>query len=93
MPIIVLIMLCGIATGFFMRSRRLKNINSVITVLIWLLLFILGIEVGGNKEIINNLASLGLESLIIATAGVLGSIIAAWGLWKITYQKSNKKEQ
>jgi hypothetical protein len=51
--------------------------------MIWILLFLLGVEVGSDKHIINGLHTLGCESLIITAGATIGSVIAAWILWKI----------
>ena len=52
---IIGLMLTGMLLGYLLRKRNLSGIHKVITVLIWLLLFILGIEVGGNEQIIKGL--------------------------------------
>ena len=49
---IIGIMLTGMLTGYLLRSKKLSWIHQVITLLIWLLLFLLGIDVGGNETII-----------------------------------------
>lgn len=58
---IIGIMLTGMLVGYLLRSKRLLWIHKVITLLIWLLLFLLGIDVGGNETIIRNLHAIGLE--------------------------------
>ena len=58
---IVMIMLCGIGTGYLLRNRKMSFIGRGITALIWVLLFLLGIEVGANPHIVNGLQTLGLE--------------------------------
>ena len=89
---IIGLMLTGMLLGFLLRNRRLSWIHRIITVLIWLLLFLLGIDVGGNREIINGLHTIGLEALVITLAAVLGSVTAAWALWYVLY-KRKKEEQ
>lgn len=79
--LIVGLMLCGVLTGYFLRKIKLNFIYRVITLLIWILLFLLGTEVGSNKMIIEGLHSLGLEALAITLAAVAGSVLGAWGLW------------
>ena len=49
------------------------------------------IEVGNNEQIILSLPTLGMEALSIAIACVLGSCIAAWGLWKYINWKKEEK--
>ena len=84
------IMFAGIGLGYLMRRQSLPWINKIITALIWLLLFLLGIEVGQNEQIIRSLPTLGIEAFSIAIVCVLGSCISAWALWK---HINNKKEE
>ena len=60
----------------------------MIAALIWTLLFLLGLEVGSNERIVSGLATLGLEAILITLAGTLGSVWAAWGLWRYTQRHS-----
>lgn len=80
-------MVLGGTLGFLLRKKQLKGISKVITLLIWVLLFILGLEVGGNPQIISGLANIGVEALIITIAAVLGSAVAALLLWKYINNK------
>lgn len=89
---IIGIMLTGMLLGYLLRSKRLTWIHKVITLLIWLLLFLLGIDVGGNEVIVKGLHAIGLEAFIITTAAVAGSTLAAWGLWYLLYARYQKKE-
>ncbi|HJH65944.1 MAG TPA: lysine exporter LysO family protein [Bacteroides mediterraneensis] len=81
------VMFGGIAIGFLFRRQRLSWIGKVITVLIWVLLFLLGIEVGGNRRIVEGLATLGGEAFLIALTCVLGSCALAWALWYWLYRR------
>ena len=83
------IMFLGIGLGYLMRRQSLSWINKAITILIWLLLFLLGIEVGHNEQIIRSLPTLGLEAFAIAFVCVLGSCLVAWALWR---HVNNRKE-
>ena len=56
------------------------------------LLFLLGIDVGGNEAIIKGLHTLGLEAIIITLAAVTGSVLYAWGLWYLLYIRNRRKE-
>lgn len=84
---IIGLMLTGMLLGYLLRKRDLKKIHQIITLLIWLLLFILGIEVGSNEQIIKGLHTIGLEAVILTLGGTLGSVIAAWALWRALYNK------
>ena len=91
MFIVIGIMFAGIGIGYLMRRQSLPWINQAITALIWLLLFLLGIEVGHNEQIIRSLPTLGVEAFTIAIVCVLGSCLAARGLWK--YVNRRKEEE
>ena len=92
MFIIIGIMLSGMLIGYLLRSKRLTWIHKIITFLIWLLLFLLGIDVGDNKAIMNGLHTLGLEALT-TLAAVIGSTLLAWGLWYLLYIRNRNKEE
>ncbi len=88
---IIGIMFTGIAVGFIFRKRRIFYISHLITGLIWILLFLLGIEVGGNPQIMNHLYTLGAETLVLTLFCLAGSCVAAWGLWRMLYQPKGGK--
>lgn len=79
---IIGITLSGIACGALLRGRKLRGLQRITTVMIWVLLFLLGVEVGGDNHIIESLHTLGLESVVICLCSTLGSVVAAWLLWR-----------
>lgn len=91
MFIVITLMLAGILAGWLLRERRIQVVRRCITPLIWLLLFLLGVEVGGNERIIRSLHTLGLEALAIAVGATLGSALAAWGLWKVVADRGKEE--
>lgn len=91
MFVVISLMFSGILLGYVLRNKNLKFISKIITVLIWTLLFLLGIEVGGNQEIIEGLHTIGIEALIITVAAVLGSVVGALILWKWIKKRNNKE--
>lgn len=89
---IIGIMLLGIFTGYTIGKRqKIPFIHNIITFLIWLLLFILGVEAGSNDKIIEGISSLGTEAIILSLSAVIGSCFAAWILWIILYKNKGKK--
>ena len=90
---VVAIMLSGMAVGFLLRKRRLKVVPHAVTVLIWALLFLLGVEVGTNTQVIEGITSLGLEALWLSLAGLVGTVLFSWALWKwaSSHQKGGKR--
>lgn len=86
---IILIMAAGIGIGWLLRHRKLKYLGKLTNALIWVLLFLLGVEVGSDERIINGLATLGVEAVVISVAGIAGSALLSWWLWKAA--KSRKE--
>ena len=56
---IILMMLGGIALGNICRNRAMGWVKHLITGLIWLLLLVLGLEVGSNARVMGSLLTLG----------------------------------
>ena len=81
------LMFIGILIGYLTRRREFSGISRFITFLIWALLFLLGVEVGSNQQIIQGIGTLGLEALAITFGAVSGSCLTAWGLWYFLYKR------
>lgn len=107
MFIVILFIFLGILSGVFCRKLSTGACISltdvaerwqgrIVTWLIWLLLFLLGIEVGSNEMIVRSLPTLGVEALLLSTAATLGCCVLAWALWRVsknnTVQENAKKE-
>ena len=91
MLIVVSLMLCGIAVGYMLRNKNTHIVSRIITVLIWLLLFLLGIEVGSNPRIVGGMQTLGIEALLLTIGGAVGTILCAWLLWIYVSRKEAGK--
>ena len=83
----VAIILSGMAVGFLLRKRRLGAVSRIVTVLIWLLLFFLGVEVGENPQVIQGITTLGIEALWLSLAGLVGTVLFSWVLWQWVNRK------
>ncbi len=86
-------MAAGIATGWLLRQHTFKWIDVLLTVLVWALLFFLGVEVGMNENVLKSLNSLGMEALLLSAAGTAGSIALAWALWKYIKRREGGEEK
>lgn len=85
---IVGLLLVGIILGFTLRKRTdvSSKASRVVKYTIYALLFLLGVLVGRNSEIINNLPTIGAKALLISIAAVFGSIVAAWAVLKYIFK-------
>ncbi|MDR1516590.1 MAG: lysine exporter LysO family protein [Dysgonamonadaceae bacterium] len=88
MPIVLLILISGAVAGYF--SRRLpgiERIGSAIGIVIMLLLFFLGVSVGANPNVVAKFHTLGIEAVLIALGGTIGSILCAWVVNRCFFNK------
>lgn len=70
------LMLAGIALGFALRSFQWPELlGRAIPPTIMLMLFALGVAVGGNETLMTNLPVLGGKALILTIACVAGSLL------------------
>lgn len=79
MFIVLTLMIIGVALGLYIQSkpRFLKLIDPLVNIAIYLLLFLLGISVGINETVINNLGTLGIQALLITLGGIVGSVVVS----------------
>lgn len=85
---IIITMIAGVLIGYLFRNVQfLQKTEKSISYTIFLMLFILGISVGSNDLIINNLAHFGWQAFVLASFGCLGSIIASWIVFNLFFKK------
>ena len=88
MIIILILLAVGIFVGRLLRHKpiNLKAIDQITTCSIYLLLFLIGISIGTNKEIVSNLSNLGLKALIITAFALAGSIILSIIVYQVFFK-------
>mgnify|MGYP000757351652 FL=1 len=81
-------MLTGITLGYLFRNLTIfQKTEKTISLTIILLLFVLGISVGSNPTIINNLGKFGWQAAIIALSATCGSILVSWLVLKYFFRQ------
>lgn len=75
--------------GFLVKAKqRVVSANEkLITYAIYLLLFMMGVSIGSNDQIINSLSSLGFLALIISFGAVAGSILTGIVVFRLFFKK------
>lgn len=92
MLVVIGLMFLGVAIGYLLRGKmKLGGVSQAITYAIYVLLFLLGVSVGINPQIISNLTTLGVEALIITLAALAGSVFAAWGIYQMWFKTKSGK--
>jgi len=89
---VLVIMTVGIALGWFLHKKEqfLKLTARLTNWAIYLLLFLLGLSVGSDKQILSSFDKIGLQSIIITLFAVAGSILVSW-LTYILFFKENER--
>ena len=82
-------MFLGIGIGYVLRNWTiLQKTEKTISLTIFLLLFILGVSIGSNSLIVNNLGKFGKQAIILAISGVL---IAARLVLQLFFKKGGEQ--
>ncbi len=86
---VAIIMGAGMLLGFLLKAKKKTVVvnERLIGYAIYLLLFLLGVSIGSNQEIMNALSTLGLVALVVAVAAVLGSIVVGWITYSLFFKK------
>lgn len=91
MLLVVAIMLSGVLVGYLFKAKELKFLSKIIMTAIYLLLFFLGVTVGSNPDIMNNLTTIGVDGITIAVVSVLGSSLAALFVYNKFFKNSHNE--
>lgn len=55
------------------------------------MLFVFGVSIGANHELMDNLGRYGTHAVILALFGVAGSLLSSYLACRIMYKKNRKK--
>ncbi|MGN1354563.1 MAG: LysO family transporter [Alloprevotella sp.] len=86
------IMLLGVGLGYVF-GRRLAWVRHGVLPLIGLLLFLLGMEVGGDERIMSSWGTIGMDAVVITLAATGGSVVAAWLLWRVANRRTRERRE
>ena len=71
-------MILGIIIGYGLRRISfLRKVEVSISYTVFLLLFVLGVTIGSNRLIVDNLFSFGWQAALLALSATVGSILAS----------------
>lgn len=93
MIVVLLFLWLSAVLGYLFRRHPLRWIAPLTTYIIWILLFLLGIEVGSNQQLTASLGTLGIESAVAAIFMVAGSCVAALVFHRNITRKQKNRPQ
>ncbi len=93
MLIVLLILWGSVLVGYLLRRWPQAWVSRLLTISIWLMLLIIGIEVGGNDVLVSSLGKLGAESLLITLLTTICCGAGSLLLWRCMQPKGHKNRQ
>jgi len=72
----------GMCCGFLLRrrSRLIRAADRLMAWCVYGLLFFLGVSVGVNETVVSQLGVFGVQGLVLAVGGIVGSVAAVYVL-------------
>lgn len=90
MLIVLLILWGSAAVGYLLRQWPQRWVGHMLTLSIWMMLFFIGIEVGGNEILTRSLRKLGVEALLITILTTLCCCIGSIIMWRCIQPKEEQ---
>ena len=91
--IIILVVMAGFVIGKYSSQPGLLKMNDlIVSILLYLLLFVFGINFGLHKEMLDKIGQLGWEITILTLGGIIGSSILA-GIMGSRFIRIDKNEK
>ena len=87
----MIVMLSGVLIGYILRNiRAIPALVSKINIyIIFLLLFVMGLSVGSNPQVIQGLGTLGLLGIAISVVSIAGSVFLSWIVYRHLFKKED----
>ncbi len=87
-------MAIGILCGFLLRHKDwlVNFITPLFTCSVYLLLFLIGVNIGINKMLVDRLGVIGVQAFVLTLGSVLGSSIMALLCYRLFFNKKNKRQ-
>ncbi len=88
------ILFIGALIGYndLVKGKLADNLGTIQDVCLLFLLFTMGISIGLNKEVVDNLLGLGLKALVISVCTIVFSIIAVRLVKRFVQTKGDTNE-
>ena len=74
----VMILCYFIASKLRSKAESFGFLEKLLNIVIYVLVFIMGLRMGSNEEVINNLGTIGLQSVFVTVLTVSGSMLAVF---------------
>lgn len=91
---VMVVLAAGVLTGLLLRKRGrfLLFAGKAAVIVVFALLFLLGLSVGANKTVLGNLRQVGVNAALITAAGIAGSVLLAAGLSRFLLRRGGREK-
>ncbi len=90
---ILFLLIIGICVGYLFRKVEiLQKVEKTISLTIFFMLFVFGVSIGSNDELVGNLGKYGFQAMVLAVFGVVGSLLASFFAYRILFKKGENHE-
>ena len=94
MFIVISVILLGVIVGYIFRNISFfQKVEKSISWTIFLLLFVLGLSIGSNPLIVENLWSFGGQAIVFALLTITGSLLASLMVFRLFFKKGGSDEK
>ena len=91
---IVLLLFAGIGAGYLLRNWSfVARLERGVSLTVWALLFVFGVTIGSNRELIVNFGRFGWQAAVIACLGVAGRCGAVFVGRRYCFRKGGSDER
>ena len=65
------------------KGKEIKHTNMIFMVLVFLIIFLMGMVIGSDEKVISSLGSIGITSFVLAVSALTGSVLSVTALRKL----------
>jgi len=88
------LLIVGLVAGVILRRRPavLRSAEKTSSVMVYALLFLLGISAGSNKQVVGQIGKLGYQAMVITVFAVIGSLIVSYVVYRVFFKNTGTEE-
>lgn len=88
---IVILLFMGVGAGYLLRRWPLiQKADRGLRFVVWALLFVFGVSIGSNRELIADFGLFGWQAVVLACLGVVGSLAAVLVARRLVFRKGGE---
>lgn len=91
---VISVIVAGVVAGYlFKRVAFLQKVEKSISWTVLLLLFVMGVSIGSNPLIVDNLWNFGGQAALFALLTIVGSLLASLMVFRLFFKKGGDDEK